>query len=174
MERIRRDSTEHSIVAGTFGGRRDAGIRRMSRALWSFALVLVLCSTHLSAQEHQHTSASKPEYQRSDAPLEMRINDLLSRMTLEEKVHQLDLYSGAAAHKYVDDDRTPLFPFGFGLSYTTFRYDHLVIHAPEPGDKGVIHITVDVTNTGERDGDEVVLVPGGGLEPPRPSRACGF
>jgi beta-glucosidase len=58
-------------------------------------------------------------------------------------------------HKYVDDDGKPLFPFGFGLSYTTFRYDHLAVQAPAPASKGDIRITVDVTNTGEREGDEV-------------------
>jgi|ERR1700746_181853 hypothetical protein len=95
MERNRRNSTEHSMEARPVGGRRDSGIRRMSGALFSFTLVLVLCTTHLWAQEPQQASAAKPEYQRPDAPLEVRINDLLGRMTLEEKVRQLDLYSGA-------------------------------------------------------------------------------
>ena len=58
-------------------------------------------------------------------------------------------------HKYVDDDGKPLFPFGFGLSYTTFRYDHLTAQAPSRGSKADVAITVDVTNTGEREGDEV-------------------
>lgn len=58
-------------------------------------------------------------------------------------------------HKYVDDDGEPLFPFGFGLSYTTFRYDHVVVHAPPAGTKNDLEITVDVENTGQRAGDEV-------------------
>jgi beta-glucosidase len=57
--------------------------------------------------------------------------------------------------KYVDDDGKPLFPFGFGLSYTTFRYDHLVAQPPTPGSHGDIQIAVDVTNTGSAEGDEV-------------------
>jgi beta-glucosidase len=58
-------------------------------------------------------------------------------------------------HKYVDDSGEPLFPFGFGLSYTTFRYDHLAVSAPTQGSHGDVQVTVDVTNTGEREGDEV-------------------
>lgn len=57
--------------------------------------------------------------------------------------------------KYVDDDGKPLFPFGFGLSYTTIRYDHLVATPPAAGSHGDVAVTVDVTNTGSREGDEV-------------------
>ena len=47
----------------------------------------------------------------------------------------------------------PLYPFGYGLSYTTFEYDNLNI---EEIDDTKYQITLDVTNTGQRDGDEVV------------------
>ncbi len=58
--------------------------------------------------------------------------------------------------KYVDNDGKPLFPFGFGLSYSTFRYDHLVAKAStEEGRDHGLDVTVDVTNTGMRAGDEV-------------------
>ena len=57
--------------------------------------------------------------------------------------------------KYIDDDGEPLFPFGYGLSYTTFRYGHLVVTPPAPGSHGDIQITVDVTNSGSRAGDTV-------------------
>lgn len=65
-------------------------------------------------------------------------------------------YHPSRVHKYVDDDAQPLFPFGFGLSYTTFHYDHLVVNSPSLPSAADFQISVDVTNTGEREGDEVV------------------
>ncbi|HWA96542.1 MAG TPA: glycoside hydrolase family 3 N-terminal domain-containing protein [Terracidiphilus sp.] len=64
-------------------------------------------------------------------------------------------YDPTRNHRYVDDDGKPLFPFGFGLSYTTFRYDHLNAQSPAAGSNDDVRITFDVTNTGEREGDEV-------------------
>ncbi len=57
-------------------------------------------------------------------------------------------------HRYVDGDDKPIFPFGFGLSYTTFRFDGLRVAAPVLG-KGDVAATVNVTNTGAVAGDEV-------------------
>ncbi len=58
--------------------------------------------------------------------------------------------------KYVDGDGEPLFPFGFGLSYIALRYEHLSVQTPAAGSKADVRVTVDVTNTGEREGDDVV------------------
>ncbi len=52
----------------------------------------------------------------------------------------------------------PLFPFGFGLSYTTFRYANLRVSVTELRPGGEIKVQVDVTKTGHRAGDEVVQV----------------
>jgi len=50
----------------------------------------------------------------------------------------------------------PLYPFGYGLSYTTFSYANLKASSPEVASDGTITVSVDVTNTGSRTGDEVV------------------
>jgi beta-xylosidase len=53
-------------------------------------------------------------------------------------------------------DPTPAFPFGHGLSYTSFRYEDLRASAVEIDTAGSVELTVTVQNTGLRDGDEVV------------------
>ena len=59
---------------------------------------------------------------------------------------------------YMYFNGSPLYPFGHGLSYTEFQYSKLKIsdHTLKPG--GNITLTLDVTNTGHRDGDEIVQV----------------
>jgi beta-glucosidase len=58
---------------------------------------------------------------------------------------------------YVDGPATPLWPFGFGRSYTAFELSDLRMDRTElPTDGGEIVVTVDVRNTGSRRGDEVV------------------
>ncbi len=58
--------------------------------------------------------------------------------------------------KYLDALVTPLFPFGFGLSYTRFRLTDLRLGASIIRPDGRVTVTVDVENTGDRLGDEVV------------------
>jgi beta-glucosidase len=50
----------------------------------------------------------------------------------------------------------PLFPFGFGLSYTQFEYSNLVLDQKQIRSSDSVHIQLTVKNTGARDGDEVV------------------
>jgi beta-glucosidase len=50
----------------------------------------------------------------------------------------------------------PLYPFGYGLSYTTFKYSNLRTSSSEMARDGSVTVSVDVTNTGSREGDEVV------------------
>lgn len=58
--------------------------------------------------------------------------------------------------KYIDAPVTPLFPFGHGLSYTTFTYRDLLLGAPSIAPGGTLTVSVTVTNTGAREGAEVV------------------
>jgi len=57
--------------------------------------------------------------------------------------------------KYIDAPTTPLFPFGFGLSYTTFAYSNLRLSTSSIPPRQVVVVKIDVANTGKRDGEEV-------------------
>jgi beta-glucosidase len=62
-------------------------------------------------------------------------------------------------YRYYDKkDIAPLFPFGYGLSYTTFAYRNLKISKPEYAAGDTICFSVDVENTGSRAGKEIVQV----------------
>jgi beta-glucosidase len=57
---------------------------------------------------------------------------------------------------YIDEVNGPLYPFGYGLSYTTFEYSAPRLSASEMTIEGSVDVTVTVSNTGRRDGDETV------------------
>ncbi len=57
---------------------------------------------------------------------------------------------------YLFSGLKPLFPFGWGLSYTTFKFENLRLEPASIGTAGSTTASVDVTNTGSREGDEVV------------------
>ncbi len=59
---------------------------------------------------------------------------------------------------YEKKEIAPLFPFGFGLSYTTFDYGTLRLSAQEIGPDDTLQVSVDVLNTGQRAGKEVIQV----------------
>ncbi len=76
-------------------------------------------------------------------------------VTVPRHVGQLPVYYNRplpAAHDYVDLSAQPLYPFGYGLSYTSFRYGELTVTETSDG----YDVAVELTNTGSRRGDEVV------------------
>jgi beta-glucosidase len=76
---------------------------------------------------------------------------------------------------YQQEDQTPLFPFGYGLTYTSFRLSNLRaapgVLTVAPDGSAPVQVTVDVTNTGRRTGSDVVQLylghPAGSGEPPK-------
>jgi beta-glucosidase len=72
-----------------------------------------------------------------------------------EKLPAFDDYSmKGRTYRYFDGE--PLYPFGFGLSYTSFRYSGLTLDHSSIARNGTLNATVHVKNVGERGGDEVV------------------
>ncbi|WP_282044379.1 beta-glucosidase BglX [Winogradskyella flava] len=57
---------------------------------------------------------------------------------------------------YIDSQKTPLYPFGYGLSYTSFKYENLKLNKSQYTKGETIELSVEVTNTGNLDGKEVV------------------
>jgi beta-glucosidase len=80
-------------------------------------------------------------------------------VTVARNAGQLPLYYNAkpsVGRGYLFDTTAPLFPFGHGLSYTSFRLSPPRLSAPRIGVAGSVTVEVDVENTGARAGDEVV------------------
>ncbi len=84
-----------------------------------------------------------------------------SKLTISfpRSVGQLPLYYNrkpTARRGYLFANKEPLFPFGFGLSYTTFAYSNLKVSPAKIGATDNAKVSVTVTNSGKRAGDEVV------------------
>ncbi len=83
-------------------------------------------------------------------------------ITVPRSVGQLPMYYSQKAESfykdYLDEAPGPLFPFGFGLSYTTFEYSDLQVGQPTYRREESVRCRVTITNTGRRAGAEVVQV----------------
>ncbi len=80
-------------------------------------------------------------------------------ISFPRSVGQLPLYYNrkpTARRGYLFANKEPLFPFGFGLSYTTFAYSNLKVSPAKIGVAGEARVSVTVTNSGSRAGDEIV------------------
>ena len=81
-------------------------------------------------------------------------------VTLARSVGQLPVFynhkPSSRTRGYVLDDDRPLYPFGFGLSYTTFSYAHLAVRPLADRSAAMAKVSVDVTNTGRVAGRETV------------------
>ncbi len=81
-------------------------------------------------------------------------------VTFYKSVEQLPPFEsyGMEGHTYRYFKGDPLYPFGFGLSYTRFRYDKLKLSARQVSAGHGLTVSAEVRNTGEREGDEVAQV----------------
>ncbi len=81
-------------------------------------------------------------------------------ITFPRRVGQVPLYynykPSGRGYGYCDGPGSPLFPFGHGLSYTSFRYSNLSIEPARVRAGAPVKVSLDVENTGKRGGDEVV------------------
>jgi len=81
-------------------------------------------------------------------------------ITVPRSLGQLPVYynakPGSRIYDYVDETNKPLFPFGFGLSYSTFTVSNPTLSAPEMKTDGNVQVTTTVTNTGKVAGDQIV------------------
>jgi beta-glucosidase len=81
-------------------------------------------------------------------------------VTFPRSVGQLPCYydkkPSAFRHYVLAESSDPLYPFGFGLSYTTFKYENLRVVPAEISADNIAKVSVDVTNTGTVAGDEIV------------------
>ena len=134
-------------------------------------IVLLDCTFLTIPSPAQQT---QPSYQNPNLPLQQRVNDLVSRMTLQEKVSQLghtadaiprlqsldqlppfeDYSMANRTYRYFSGE--PLYPFGYGLSYTTFAYSNPRVDNPNVTGDNSVSLAVDVRNIGKVAGDEVV------------------
>ena len=81
-------------------------------------------------------------------------------LTVARSVGQLRMIynhkPSAYFHKYADEKKTPLYPFGFGLSYTKYSYSTPKLSSKTFKQNEVVTVTVEVTNSGNIDGEEIV------------------
>ncbi|BBI35818.1 beta-glucosidase BglX [Cohnella abietis] len=86
--------------------------------------------------------------------------------TFPQNVGQIPIYyyrkktgrppGGIYTSYYIDSTTEPLYPFGYGLSYTSFKYESIACKENQISKDDSLHVSIDVTNTGSLSGEEVV------------------
>jgi beta-glucosidase len=76
--------------------------------------------------------------------------------TGEDQLQPILDYNLLDGETYLYSKKKPLYAFGYGLSYTTFKYDSLTLSQSKVGADGFVDVAIKVRNTGKRDSDEVV------------------
>jgi len=80
-------------------------------------------------------------------------------VTIPKSVGELPVYydrQPSRMRSYINEDNKPLFPFGYGMSYTTYSYGKPVLSKSVMDKSESITLTIPVTNTGRIDGDEII------------------
>lgn len=149
-------------------GRQRELIREVGKLNKPIVLVLIkgrpLLLEGIEAEVDAIVDAWYPGMQGGNAVADVLFGDYnpAGRLTISvpRSVGQLPVYYNTKRKgnrsKYIEEEGTPRYPFGYGLSYTSFNYSDLKAEVVEAEDSCLVNISVKVRNEGSRDGDEVV------------------
>lgn len=149
-------------------GRQRELIREVGKLNKPIVLVLIkgrpLLLEGIEAEVDAIVDAWYPGMQGGNAVADVLFGDYnpAGRLTISvpRSVGQLPVYYNTKRKgnrsKYIEEEGTPRYPFGYGLSYTSFNYSDLRAEVVEAEDSCLVNISVKVRNEGSRDGDEVV------------------
>ena len=149
-------------------GRQRELIREVGKLNKPIVLVLIkgrpLLLEDIEAEVDAIVDAWYPGMQGGNAIADVLFGDYnpAGRLTISvpRSVGQLPVYYNTKRKgnrsKYIEEEGTPRYPFGYGLSYTSFNYSDLKAEVVEAEDSCLVNISVKVRNEGSRDGDEVV------------------
>jgi beta-glucosidase len=95
--------------------------------------------------------------QKGNNTADIFVNLTKNQSNVEQQAPEADYSEGLlVGYRWFDTKNIePLFPFGYGLSYTTYKYDHIAADKTAYSANDTIHVTFDLTNSGSMDGEEV-------------------
>ncbi len=115
---------------------------------------------HPNDEPHAHARALRDHHINRNVPFPLKLADTPAFTNWPGDAGKVHYGEGLfIGYRYYDAKEMPvLFPFGFGLSYTTFAYSNPRVSARTFKDEDGVTVTVDVTNTGSMAGKEIVQV----------------